>query len=317
MSNKKVGIGIGVTLLIVILLLVILIFGLKDKAVYKVTFDLGNNNVNEVIEVKEDGIVSKPTDPTKDGYVFEGWYYNDEKFDFSTKITEDITLEARWTSESAKTWTVSFNTNGGNKIDALTVEDGKTLTNLPNPTKNGYTFEGWYYNGLEFDITTVITKNITLDAKWEQEKKTVSGSTTPATVKYSVSFNSDGGTTVKTQTVVKGGLATEPTDPVKAGYTFVGWYNGNVLYDFSTKVTQNITLTAKYTKDVVVSYIIEDVPNSLVNQAKLYILKDGVKVQGTIDVTNESNRTITKTVEATGLDIVKGIYTYSNPKAAN
>ena len=135
MSNKKVGIGIGVTLLIVILLVVILVFGLKDKAVYKVTFDLGNNNVNEVIEVKEDGTVSRPTDPTKDGYVFEGWYCNNEKFDFSTKITEDITLEARWTSESAKTWTVSFNTNGGNNVGALTVEDGKTLTNLPNPTK--------------------------------------------------------------------------------------------------------------------------------------------------------------------------------------
>jgi len=317
MSNKKVGIGIGVTLLIVVLLIVILVFGLKDKATYKVTFDLGNNSASEVIDVREDGTVSKPADPTKEGYVFEGWYYNGEKFDFSTKITEDITLEAKWTSESAEVWTVSFNTNGGNNIEELTVEDGKTLTSLPTPKKNGYTFEGWYYNGSEFDLTTVITKDITLDAKGEQEKKPASGSTTPTTVKYSVSFNSDGGTTVKTQTVVKDGLATEPTDPVKTGYTFIGWYNGNVLYDFSTKVTQNITLTAKYTKDVVISYIIEDVPNSLVNQAKLYILKDGVKVQGTIDVTNESNKTITKTVEATGLDIVKGIYTYSNPKAAN
>lgn len=386
MNNKKVGIGIGAALLVIILLVIILILGLKEKTTYKVTFDSGNNSINEVIEVDENGTVSKPTDPTKEGYVFEGWYYNGEKFDFSSKITDDIVLKAKWTSVDVKKWTITFDSNGGNDVDNMIIENGQTIKSVPEVEREGYTFVGWFYNNQEFDFDTVITKNITLKAKWQVEDKPVSGTTTPTTVKYSVKFDSNGGTSVKTQTVIKNGVAKKPGDPVRAGYTFVGWYNDNVLYNFSSKViknitltakwekaitkytvtfdtdggnqiasqtvesgktatkptnpikegytfvgwyngntefdfattiSSNITLTAKYTKDVVVSYVIEDVPNTLYKQAKLYILKNGEKVKGTIDITNDSNETITKKVEASGLDIVKDIYTYSNPKAAN
>lgn len=381
MKDKKMVIGIGVSILAIILIFIILLLGLNNKNTYEVTFDTGSNGIKEVIEVSESETITKPVDPTREGYVFEGWYYNGEKFDFSSKITEDITLQARWTKADTKKWTVKFDSNGGNDIEDLNVEDGKTIDYIPTPKKTGYTFEGWYYNGEKFDFDTVITKDITLQAKWEEKEQQVSGTTT--TEKYSVKFDSNGGSAVKTQSITKNSTATKPSDPIRAGYTFVGWYNGNILYNFSNKVTKNITLTAKwekviakytvtfdtdggnnvasqtveegktaikpsdpiktgytfigwyygntkfdftttvssnltltakYTKDVVVSYVIEDVPNSLVNQAKLYILKDGVKVRGTIDVTNASGKNVRKTVETTGLDIVKGTYTYSNPK---
>lgn len=380
MENKKIGVGIAVLVLMTILLTVMLIFGLKSETTYKVIFDSNNNGSKQIIEVKKDNTISKPNDPVREGYTFEGWYYNGEKFDFTTKIDKDITLEAKWSSVVVSKWVVTFDSNGGSKVASITIEDKKVISSVPTPTREDYTFEGWYYNNQEFDFDSAITKNITLTAKWKKVEKPVSGEVT--TVKYSVKFNSNGGTTVKSQTVEKYKTAIKPSDPVRAGYTFAGWYNGDVLYDFSSKVTQNITLTAKWekvvskytvtfkdgeevlstktveeghvvskpanpTKDgynfigwyngnaefnfdnkintnleltakwekhVVISYEIIDVPNSTAKQARLYILKDGVRVKGTIDITNEENKTITKNVDVNGLDIIKGMHKYSNPK---
>ena len=69
-------------------------------------------------------------------------------------------------------------------------------------------------------------------------------------VNYTVTFNTNGGSTVSAQTVASGSTATEPTAPTKDGYTFVGWYSDEGLataYDFTATVTANITLYAKWT----------------------------------------------------------------------
>ena len=63
-----------------------------------------------------------------------------------------------------------------------------------------------------------------------------------------VTFDSDGGTAVEAQIVVYGGIAAEPTAPTKEGYTFVGWYNGETVYDFTTAVKVDLTLTAHWTE---------------------------------------------------------------------
>lgn len=69
---------------------------------------------------------------------------------------------------------------------------------------------------------------------------------------YTVTFNSDNGNDVVSQEVY--GTLTQPETPVKDGYTFVGWYNdGNEPFDFNTTVTEDITLTAKWYKNIVIS----------------------------------------------------------------
>ena len=91
MDSKKVGIGIiG---LIVLIIVGIFLFG-GNKEVYKVTFV--NDDSKEVVEVKKNDAVSRPDDPTKTVYVFKGWYNGTTEFDFTSKITEDITLTAQW-----------------------------------------------------------------------------------------------------------------------------------------------------------------------------------------------------------------------------
>ncbi len=73
----------------------------------------------------------------------------------------------------------------------------------------------------------------------------IEGQTPPAKT-YAVSFNSDGGTEIAVQYVAEGGQAVRPTDPVKEGLEFAGWWFGAELYDFETPVTAPLTLRARY-----------------------------------------------------------------------
>ena len=68
------------------------------------------------------------------------------------------------------------------------------------------------------------------------------------TVKYTVSFDSDGGSAVASQTVKSGEAAEMPESPTMSGFDFDGWYDGLKLYDFSEPVTRDIELVAQWTK---------------------------------------------------------------------
>ena len=65
-------------------------------------------------------------------------------------------------------------------------------------------------------------------------------------INYTVTFDSNGGSVVSNQTVVEGSTVTKPATPTKEGYNFAGWYNGTNSYDFTKKVTSNLTLVAKW-----------------------------------------------------------------------
>lgn len=78
------------------------------------------------------------------------------------------------------------------------------------------------------------------------EKAQVIETLHPRPVTYTVTFNSNGGSSVNSQTVIKGDTATEPNDPTKEGYVFADWLLGGEVYDFSTPVTANITLDASW-----------------------------------------------------------------------
>jgi len=67
------------------------------------------------------------------------------------------------------TYTVTFDSDGGSAVTAQTVESGKTATKPADPTKEGYTFKGWYLDGSEYDFSTPVTGAITLKAKWEDD----------------------------------------------------------------------------------------------------------------------------------------------------
>ena len=158
-------------------------------------------------------------------------------------------------------YTISFNTDGGSEVVGQKVEEGETINKPADPTKDGYEFLGWYLNGTYFDFETDVESDLTLDAKWkeivvednkddnkvEEDKKDEDGDKEKEEVtKYTVKFDVDGKITKKT--VEKNKKVTKPADPTKDGYKFLGWYLGSTKYNFSNKVTKNITLKAKWEK---------------------------------------------------------------------
>ena len=210
---------------------------------YTVTFNAyGGFPTPDEQHVKSGEKAVLPVEPTLKGYTFAFWYLGEDEqnataYDFNTPVTENITLTAKW---NINKYTVTFNSYGGTPVPPVQeVEYGLTATKPADPTLKGYTFAFWYLgedeqNATAYDFDTPVTENITLTAKWNINK-------------YTVTFNTDGGTPVPPAQEVEYGLtATEPAAPKKTGYTFDGWYLGDEKYDFSAAVEQNITLTAKW-----------------------------------------------------------------------
>jgi uncharacterized repeat protein (TIGR02543 family) len=240
--------------------------------VYTVTFDsYGGTPVPPKQEVKYGLTATKPADPTLKGYTFAFWYLGEDEqnataYDFNTPVTGDITLTAKW---NINKYTVTFDSYGGTPVPPVQeVEYGLTATKPADPTLKGYTFAFWYLgedeqNATAYDFDTPVTENITLTAKWNINK-------------YTVAFNTDGGTPVPPAQEVEYGLtATEPAAPEKTGYTFDGWYLGDEKYDFSAAVEQNITLTAKWTQNTYTVTFDPNGGNELAEADKTKVVKIG------------------------------------------
>ncbi len=204
---------------------------------YTVTFDVDGGSAVAAQTVNEGEAAVKPADPTKEGFTFVGWYVGDAEYDFATPVTADVTVKAKWeenTPPAPETFTVTFDTDGGSAVAAQTVEDGAKAEKPADPTKAGYNFVGWYVGDAEYDFEAPVTADVALKAVWSQNK-------------YTVTFNTDGGSAVEAQTVVEGAKAEKPADPTKEDYDFAGWYVGENAYDFEAPVTADVEITAKWT----------------------------------------------------------------------
>lgn len=170
METRRI-LGASLAILIILIVIGIIILSLFSKPVYKVTFDYDNDTIEKVVEVKAKDKVKEIKGIKKEGYTFLGWYLNDVKYDFKSPVTQDITLYAKWEEIPKKTYTVIFDSDGGTRTENITIEENEIISEIPNPTKKGYSFKGWYYKNKEFNFNTKITQDITLKAKWKKDKK--------------------------------------------------------------------------------------------------------------------------------------------------
>ncbi|MDE7140441.1 MAG: InlB B-repeat-containing protein, partial [Treponemataceae bacterium] len=136
---------------------------------YTVTFDSANDMAVVSKKVEEGKTVEKPDNPTKEGYVFDAWYVEGgNSFDFTSAITADVKLVAKWKDPNKEYCTVTFKESDG-KETTQSVEKGTKATRpTADPTKDGYTFLGWYEGDNEFNFATPITTDTKLTAKWEK-----------------------------------------------------------------------------------------------------------------------------------------------------
>ncbi len=189
-----------------------------------------------------------PTKPDELGYTytFTGWS------PAIAPVTGDVTYEATYSSTVVETYEISFETNGGSSISSVFVNDGSTVEQPENPSKSEYTFGGWYKDEAQtsaYDFTLPVTESFTLYAKWNAAPRTPVNNGGGGITRYTVTFETDGGTEIDDKRIRRGSSFDAPEDPVKDGWTFDGWYTDESLenlYDFDTRVTKGFTLYAKW-----------------------------------------------------------------------
>lgn len=187
---------------------------------YSVIFQTnGGSAIPALQQVSHGTTIEKPTDPTKDGFDFGGWYKEvtlDTPWDFDADtVLSNLFLYAKWI---AGTYTVTFNSNGGSAVAPIDdVASGSLIEEPTEPTKEGSEFAGWFTedtfdNQWDFAIDTV-TGGVTLYAKWTK-------------ITYVVTFDSQGGSDPVPATIDV--HLYDPYGPLAvtelAGYVFKGWY---------------------------------------------------------------------------------------------
>lgn len=182
--------------------------------------------------------------PSREGYVFGGWYKNDD-FTGTAIAAENIataennvTYYAKWIPDCD----VIFDFNGGASTNyVISIPNGVKIDEpIEQPNKAGYVFKYWALStnlNQEYNWNTEITNNIVIEAVWQEIGNN-----------YVVTFDLNGGVgAFNTQVLVaNGSTVSRPTSPSKVGYTFAGWApEGQAsYYNFSTPVTSDITLVA-------------------------------------------------------------------------
>lgn len=182
--------------------------------------------------------------PSREGYVFGGWYKNDD-FTGTAIAAENIataennvTYYAKWIPDCD----VIFDFNGGASTNyVISIPNGVKIDEpIEQPNKAGYVFKYWALStnlNQEYNWNAEITNNIVIEAVWQEIGNN-----------YVVTFDLNGGVgAFNTQVLVaNGSTVSRPTSPSKVGYTFAGWApEGQAsYYNFSTPVTSDITLVA-------------------------------------------------------------------------
>ena len=167
-------------LTVLTLLMVVFVVVACAKKEYTVTFDSNGGSAVTAVVVKEGSTVASPTDPTKEDYIFAGWYpvaaLTGDAYQFSTPVTANITLYAKWEVDTATAQYVRFVDHRQNTTNLIVADSTGKVAKPANPTRDGYRFGGWYSSkrGLtwndtqEFDFTQVIPEGgKTVYAYWE------------------------------------------------------------------------------------------------------------------------------------------------------
>ena len=184
---------------------------------YTVTFDSNGGTAVESITVEENKKIPRPENPTREGYTFDGWYSgynNEEKWMFTGfTVTEDITLTAKWIPN---TYEITFDSLNGAPCEKY-IATYDSEYDLPESTKDGYAFSEWLLNGEIFSSKGIwtLTENISLVAKWVDEK-------------YTVSFDSKGAELLENQVINYRETYALPI-PYIAGSEFLGWHYSDAL----------------------------------------------------------------------------------------
>ena len=198
----------------------------KSVTMYSVIFVNDNGAELSGVQSIEEGqtVPHLPADPEKEGHTFAGWVIIDEKtgaitdFDREEGINSNLTITASYTVNSYKvTFYIANEKIDENVYETQSVKYMASAIKPTTPTADDYLWVKWVYfndQDVEFDFDSKIIQDEDVLAIWKEK---------PAEIRTVKFIDKQSEKLIDEQSVVKGGSATAPADPVKEGYTFVGW----------------------------------------------------------------------------------------------
>lgn len=149
----------------------------EENVTRTLTFDSQGGNEVAAAKYAANAYLVEPEAPTRENYVFDGWYYDQEctkEFFFFgfTMPNKDLTVYAKWT----EVFEIAFETNGGSAVEALTGAFGDKVTAPEEPTKEGYIFDGWFKDEAlsePYYFSTIPQKSLTIYAGWHAQQKDI------------------------------------------------------------------------------------------------------------------------------------------------
>ena len=168
-----------------------------------------------------------PTDVTRTGYTFKGWYYNENLTGSPVTAISNIETGNKeyWAKWEINQYTITVKPENGKADITITQDYGTAIAAPADPTREGYTFTGW-----DRDIpATMPAENMTVTAKWKVNQ-------------YTITFDTNGGSEITPITQDYGTAITAPASPTREGYTFIGWDKAIP----ATMPAENMTITAKW-----------------------------------------------------------------------
>lgn len=205
---------------------------------YKVTFKTDGGTEIDQLEVEKGTVPTKPADPEKEGYAFDGWYLEADfktEYLFEEPLNKSIIVYAKW----ADLFTVSFVTNCESSLKDVKVKAGEKLEK-PVLENEGLTLMGWYTDAEfenKFDLNNPVESDLTLYAKWVDTAEV-----------FNVTFHAEYGIEVEPQQVVYSNTVSIPKETESIAHRVIGWYTDPELtkpYDFSEEVYADLDLYAE------------------------------------------------------------------------
>ena len=341
MKNKKTVIAIVSAIVLIAIIAIVVMIIMKNNKKYTITFDTQGGNKIEAIEVKVNETLVLPKNPEKEGYIFLHWVDEEDKpVSNNFKVTKDMKLIAKWAEPTQELITISFDTDGGSKIEDIVLIKGEPLKLPDNPIKDGYIFKNWVSKD-EIEIPVyddaLLSEDIVLKAIWEKEEKKKEQTTTTNKNDKTPQTPSQGNQNEQpTTTPTPENQNVEVTDislnknslgliignsdtltanitPSNATNKSVTWSSSNssiISVDNSGKVTAkaigSATITAKTANGKEASATVtSDVKNITLTVGNQTISKYGY---GTITSTN-----ITVNIDANGYNVPDSLITWSAP----
>jgi uncharacterized repeat protein (TIGR02543 family) len=223
--------------LLFLFLVVIFLTGCTQNRKVKIIFHTNTPEVIEPIEASPGEMIVAPTNPSREGYRFDGWMLHDQIYSFQVMPNETIELIAKWTPY----YNIYFNSVGGTAVSSIKVAQGDSIVLPEEPKLERSRFLGWIHQDIQFVLTKMPGNDLNLVASWAPLARIyfdaqVHDRHLNETIHLDIAYIEE----------IIGSMILSTPKPEYPEYHFVSWQLNGLDYEFDLMHGEDITLTAKW-----------------------------------------------------------------------